>query len=89
MAIFKTIEQIKQDIWSNSSDEILDPLKFPKQNLLYDKKRSYSVEDIECWQEIYYQPGNIGLYAAWSPYVECYIIVHNLFLNSSAGIEIY
>ena len=81
MAIFKTTEQIKQDIWSNSVEETFDPLKFPKKNLLFDRKQTYSINDIECWQEIYYEPGNLGLYAAWSPYVECYIIVHNLFAN--------
>ena len=35
--------------------------------------------DIQLWEQVYKQPGNVGVYAAWSPFVEFYIIVHYLF----------
>jgi len=31
----------------------------------------------------------MGMYAAWDPYAEFFVITHNLFLDSPAGIEIF
>jgi hypothetical protein len=47
-----------------------------------------SFEDVEYWEELYFQPGNIGIYAAWSPYVDLYMITYNLFINDS-GVVLY
>jgi hypothetical protein len=48
-----------------------------------------SISDVELWEEIYQEPGNIGIYAAWSPYAECYMIVYNFFSNSKEGTELF
>lgn len=73
MTVFKTTEQILNNPWDSYSD-----LSAPKK---YEWLESYkaSFSDIEIWEQIYFQPGGIGVYAAWSPFVEIYIIVHNLF----------
>jgi hypothetical protein len=41
-----------------------------------DWTRSHSpeIDDIQIWEEIYYDPGVIGVYAAWNPFCEFYII---------------
>jgi len=89
MAVFKTIDQIMQNKWNPHSQDIKDYKKFPKKNLKYSIKEVYSYQDIEVWEELYHKPGNIGIYAAWSPFVECYILVHYLFLDTNFGIETY
>jgi thiol-disulfide isomerase/thioredoxin len=35
-----------------------------------------SIADIEIWEEIYYEPGIIGVYAAWDPYCEFYLVYY-------------
>jgi thiol-disulfide isomerase/thioredoxin len=35
-----------------------------------------SVADIEVWEEIYFKPGVIGVYAAWDPYCEFYLVYY-------------
>lgn len=89
MAVFKTIKQINQDIWTSSVSPVFSFKDFPPQNLKYIKKDTYDYNDIEIWEELYYKEGHIGVYAAWSPFVNCYIITHNLFLDHAAGIEVY
>jgi hypothetical protein len=48
-----------------------------------------SINDVDIWEEIYYQEGGIGIYAAWRPKAEFYIITHELFLEMSVGIETF
>ena len=51
--------------------------------------REPTLKDIDVWEEIYRQPGNIGIYAAWSPYAEFYMIVYELFLGTGYEIETF
>jgi hypothetical protein len=37
-----------------------------------------SVADIEVWEEIYFKPGVIGVYAAWDPYCEFYLVYYHV-----------
>ena len=48
-----------------------------------------TLKDIALWEEIYRQPGNIGIYAAWSPYAEFYMIVYELFLGTGYETETF
>ena len=34
------------------------------------------VADISVWEEIYFKPGVIGVYAAWDPYCEFYLVYY-------------
>lgn len=45
------------------------------------------IDDIVIWEQIFYEPGLVGIYAAWSPYANCYIISYDLFQGTSAGME--
>lgn len=42
--------------------------------------------DIEIWESIYNEVGNLSVYAAWSPRVELFIVVHSLLYETSYGI---
>ena len=48
-----------------------------------------TINDIHFWEELYYEPGNIGVYISWSPYEEFYLIAYNLFVNQKFGIETF
>jgi hypothetical protein len=86
MPIFKTTNDILSKPWSDSSLYQTQELPIKEEWL---KTNLPTFDDIDTWEEIYYQPGNVGIYAAWSPYVELFIITHDLFLNQLSGIEIF
>ena len=44
----------------------------PKDN--WDYKREMQIEDVNLWEEIVFNPSGIGVYAAWDPYAEFYMI---------------
>lgn len=48
-----------------------------------------NISDVSLWEQLYYSPGSIGIYVAWRPYAEYYMIVHNLFSHTKQGIETF
>ena len=90
MSIFKTTNEILNRSWDNSvkTPESYTWENLPKQIHLT-KETELSIEDIETWEEIYYQCGSLGIYAAWSPYTEFYILIHCFFSDKNYGIEIF
>jgi hypothetical protein len=85
--IFKTLDQIKTNLWwTNDYIETDNDLSsIPKREEWYYDK-ALSVTDIKLWEQLYFQPGILGVYASWDPYAEFYIVVHNLFLDTDIGI---
>jgi hypothetical protein len=84
MSVFKTTSEIMENIW-DSFDQIDDyPIKHE-----WLEVRDPSFDDIKIWEQIYHQPGNVGIYAAWSPSVEVYIIVYSLlrFVETYTGVD--
>ena len=74
MPTFRTTEQIKQgwgeffdENWMNSNTLILPP----KESWKYD--REMRIEDVNVW-EVIAEPWDVGVYAAWDPYAEFYLI---------------
>jgi hypothetical protein len=47
------------------------------------------IDDIVYWQQIYYQPGLIGVYIAHQPKHEFYLIVYNMFVHEPKGVETF
>lgn len=81
--MFKTTEEILNDPWNLKSDDV-DTLPARRE---WQYKTALEFKEVELWEEIYSQPGNISVYAAWDPYAEFYIIVYNLFSNAPFGIQ--
>lgn len=48
-----------------------------------------NVSDIIFWEQLYYEPGNVGIYVAYNPRVEFYLITHNLFFDSEFKFETF
>ena len=82
--IFKSTYEIINDPWKEKSDEVVS--KLPP---TWTKEKAISIDDVVVWEQIYHQPGNIGIYVAWSPYTEFYLIAYDLFIKTSAGIKTF
>lgn len=88
---FKTTKNIFEDFkeyfdpnWMDSNKLILPS------NKKWDYKRPMEIEDVNIWEVIYEQGGAIGIYAAYDPYAEFYMIRVGWFLEQKGwGAEVY
>ena len=55
----------------------------------WDNVNPITVEDVSFWEQIYYKAGTVGIYVAWSPYAEFYLIVYNLYSHLDQGTETF
>lgn len=69
--------------WMDSDKIILPPKKD------WDYARELQIEDVSIWEIIYQQGGGIGLYAAWDPFAEFYMITLPFFKNIPNSIETF
>ena len=77
MPLFKSTYNI---LTNPAEDEVFDPnwmdsdklVLPPKKN--WDYKRELTIEDVDIWEILYEGSYGLGLYAAWSPYAEFYMM---------------
>ena len=82
--IFKDFSEVFDPNWMDSDKLILPPKKD------WDYKRPMKIEDVNVWEVIYEQGGAVGIYAAWDPYSEFYMIRVGWFLEAQGhGAEVY
>lgn len=74
MPFFKTTHNIYVDQgeyfdanWMDSNTLVLPPRTY------WDYGREMKIEDVDLWEMIY-EVGSVGVYAAWSPYAEFYLV---------------
>jgi hypothetical protein len=77
MPFFKTTHNILTVPWE---DELFDPnwmdsdtLKLPP-STPWNYQREMKITDVDIWEVLYQASGGIGVYAAWMPYAEFYMI---------------
>jgi hypothetical protein len=91
MPFFKTTANILlsngeyfDENWMDSDKLILPEFK------KWDYKKELDIKDVDIWEVIYEAGGNAGIYAAWSPYAEFYMICPGWNLwKGGTGIETY
>ena len=71
--MFVTTEEIKKSVWKINN--FLEDIETKNG---WDYTITPTLEDIKYWEVVYFMPGSIGVYVAHDPYVEFYIIYHNL-----------
>lgn len=92
MPFFKTTRDILKTPWE---DELFNPNWMDSNTLIlppkkeWDYARELQIEDIEVWEQLYYEGGGLGVYAAWDPYAEFYMITKKYFTILPDGIETY
>jgi hypothetical protein len=92
MPFFKTTKNIlttpwEDELWDDNwmdSDKVVLP---PNSN--WDYHRELQIEDVSIWEVLYQQGGGIGIYAAWDPYAEFYLITQHNFSIRTNAIETY
>lgn len=55
----------------------------------FDYSKPCSIYDVKMWEQIYYEPGVIGIYASYDPMIEFYMITYNIFIDKEKGIETF
>ena len=79
----------------SDEDELFDPnwmdygtLQLPPSKP-WDYKKELTIEDVDIWEQLYYQGGGLGLYASWSPHAEFYLITQHHFKTKVNAIETF
>lgn len=85
MAVYRTTESLLEKCWEDLNDFPSTSLYPAREYCNTWEKLKYS--DIRLWELIFHIPGGLSVYAAWDPYTEFYIIVHDLFKKTAEGIE--
>jgi hypothetical protein len=87
--IFKSTYQILNNPWKPDVPNI-DPfpaIRPPYAN--WEGDRPLEISDVLLWEQIYYEPGVIGVYASWDPQEELYLITYNFFLGETSGYKAF
>ncbi len=77
MPQFRTTYNI---LTKSDEDELFDPNWMDSDKIIlpprveWDYSRELQIEDVNIWEIIYQQGGGIGLYAAWDPFAEFYML---------------
>jgi hypothetical protein len=83
MPVFKTTLNILKIVdadelhdrnWLDSDKLQLPPGGPDNPKLKWDYSRELRVEDVDIWEVLYEASGGIGVYAAWLPYAEFYMV---------------
>jgi hypothetical protein len=74
MPFFKTTHNILVDHGEHFDSNWMDSdtLKLPP-NPKWDYKRELQIEDVDIW-EVVYEIDSVGVYAAWAPHAEYYLV---------------
>lgn len=82
--ILKSTYDAINNPWEEFTDRIIK--KIPPR---WNRDENITIKDVVMWEQVYHQPGNIGIYVAHSPQEEFYLVVHDLFTDTSAGIKTF
>ena len=82
-------DEIHNPNWMDSDKIILPPGGPDDPKYQWDYNRDMQIEDVDIWEQIYYQGGGLAIYAAWLPYAEFYMITKHKFRYTPNSIETY
>jgi hypothetical protein len=89
MSIYKTTNHILSKPYEKLPDNLDLRFGHYRNNSNLSLESPPTIYDISLWEQIYYEPGFIGVYAAYDPYVEFYMITYNFFIDKAKGIETF
>ena len=81
-----SLHDIIQFPWG--ANKVVNPTNFNKLPPLWREERQPEIDDIILWEELYQSPGTLGVFAAFSPRADLYIIVPAC-NNSIKNIEVF
>ena len=92
MTQFKTTKNI---LVAPNEDELFNPNWYDSDKVVlppkveWDYSRPLNIEDIDIWEVIFEMGGGLGLYAAWMPHAEFYLITHYHFRYKDNALETF
>jgi hypothetical protein len=87
--IFKSTYQILNNPWKEDVPNVdLYPKIFPP-SVEWKNDKHLEITDVSLWEQIYYEPGIIGVYAAWDPKAELYLVTYNFLLGENTGYKTF
>ena len=88
MLIIRSTHDILHNPWKNNFSDCTQTtiMKLPPS---WQSQQEITVDDVIFWEQLYFQPGNIGIYISWNPYTEFYMVVHNLYSYATHGIKTF
>lgn len=87
MAILKTTRHILENPWEPEINCV--PLSVHKSSDVLVNPESLQIDQIQLWEQIYYNSGLLGLYVSYKPRAEFYLLTYNLFLSLETGYETF
>ena len=85
--IFKSTAHILNNPWKEDVPNIDPNPKMVPPKTSWTSNNRPDIDDVKLWQQIYYEPGVVGVYASWDPYVDLYMITYNLFMDKDLGVK--
>ena len=87
MATFKNTLDILTNPWNDDFSQRNISARTVPTTSSWSTNNSICIDDIILWEQLYYEPGNIGIYVAFNPYAEFYLITYNLFFDTEFKFE--
>jgi len=85
MLTLKTTEEIFKNVGQGITTTSLADT--PAKEHLSNDKFIPDINNVKLWEQIFYKKNYAGIYAAWSPYVEFYILVYEPLLGTDYSYE--
>lgn len=85
MLTLKTTEEIFKNLGQGITITTLADA--PAKEHLSNDKFIPDIDNVKLWEQIFYKKNYVGIYAAWSPYVEFYILVYEPLLSTEYSYE--
>jgi hypothetical protein len=86
--IFKSTYQILNNPWKEDVSNIDPYPQICPPSVEWKEDKNLEITDVSLWEQIYYEPGIIGVYAAWNPKAELYLVTYNFFLRENTGYKL-
>lgn len=89
MSVYKTTNHILSNPYEKLPENLDSQFSYYKVEKNVKIKTQLKIEEIKVWEQIYYEPGIVGIYAAHDPNIEFYMITYNFFIDRNFGIETF
>lgn len=89
MTAYKSTKHILANPYEKMPANIDSNFYYPTEDADWDYTKKVTIHDIKMWQQLYYEPGGVGIYVAHVPKIECYIITYNVFIDKSNGVKLF
>lgn len=89
MSIFKSTPHIWSRAWEPSKTQDMVRTSMLPQTDKWASEKEIQYKDVELWEEIHHEAGNFGVFVAYRPYADFFIIAHYMLANTKYAFEIY